>query len=227
MSQRTVFLVVLLWSLPTLPACAMSLTYTAEPMQAWVVDADTKQPLEDVIVVARWELERGTVGGNVPAGQLKVMEAVTDKEGKFSFPGFGPETLWDSFLVNKDPELILFKSGYEFRRLLNPYTSDRELRTRPQRRSDWNGKRIALKSFKGTQEEYARHLGSLSLSWIYTGNECEWKKIPRMVFVGHEQAMTFKKQGIVTSLYMIDNLIPVEGYTDKCGAREYFKGYQP
>ena len=66
----------------SLQAC--SNTYSAKAIEAWVVDAETKKPLEGVIVVAHWELNYGLEGGG--AYQLQVMEDVTDKKGRFYFP---------------------------------------------------------------------------------------------------------------------------------------------
>ena len=65
-------------------------TYTAEPIEAWVVDPETNQPLQDVIVVAHWQLKGGLEGGN-RVGQMMVMETVTDAQGRFYFPGWGPK----------------------------------------------------------------------------------------------------------------------------------------
>ncbi len=207
-----------------LPACAGSLTYSAEVIEAKVIDAETRKPLEGVIVTANWQLEQGTMGGNIQVGQLMVMEAVTDNEGQFLFPAWGPKTTRESFLVNDDPQILLFKSGYEYRRLNNPYSSNRELRLRSERRSQWNGKTIEMKPFKGTSEEYATHLSFVSLSWAYRSDNCEWKQIPRLVTAVHEQAMTFHQRGITHNLFTIESLIPYPGYPDKCGAREYFRG---
>lgn len=158
MIRKLLITIVLLEMSYSLSACAGSLTYVVEPMKARVVEAESGQPLEGVVVVAHWELEHGTVGGNVPSGQLRVMEAVTGKDGRFSFSGFDPQTVRGGFLVDKAPELLVFKSGYKYRRLLNEYSSDRELRTRRERRSDWNGKTIALMKFKGTPEEWLEML---------------------------------------------------------------------
>src|SRR3990172_3705709 len=82
----------LIFCLP-LTACALvSLKYSAEPIEARVVDAETKQPLEGVIVTANWELVEGTLaGGPRVLGQMMVMEAVTDANGRFSFPALGPK----------------------------------------------------------------------------------------------------------------------------------------
>lgn len=208
MTERVLGTLLLLATTVSLPACAMPLQYVIEPMEARIVDAETKQPIEGVVVVAHWELEHGTVGGNVPSGQLKVMESVTNKDGRFAFSGFGPETVWDSFLVNKDPELIIFKSGYEYRRLLNRYISDRELRTRRERRSDWNGKIVELKLFKGMMEEYARRLTSLeiSLGFAYRGDNCEWKSAPRMVASLFKEEVILSQKRISNSLSKITSL---------------------
>ncbi len=228
MNMKRKGFLVLVWlsSIAVFPACAMPLTYNVEPLKARIIDAETRQPLAGVIVVAHWQLERGTMGGNVEAGQLAVMEAVTDEHGQFSFPGFGPKVVWNRFLVNKDPELLIFESGYYYLALSNTYSSALEMRTHPVRRSKWNGKTIELKPFKGTLEEYGRHLGSLPLSWAYSGEGCEWKKMPHMVRAAHEQATAFKRHRIISSLPMIQSLIPYEGYPDKCEAREYFKEFQ-
>ena len=97
--------------LSPLQGCA-ALQYSADPIEAWVVDAETNQPIEGAIVVAHWELKGGLEGGNV-MGQVMVMEAVTDDKGKFNFPAWGPKWHigWGG-LGDSDPELLLFKSGY-------------------------------------------------------------------------------------------------------------------
>mgnify|MGYP000624985124 CR=1 FL=1 len=191
-----------------LPACAKPLTYSAEPIEAWVIDAATKKPLEGVVVTANWQLEEGTLGGNVQVGQLMVLEAVTDKSGRFYFPAWGPLKVAKGHLVSEDPQLLIFKSGYQSLRLSNQYTSDRELRLRPVRRSDWNGKTIEMKSFRGTSEEYARHLSFLhtGINSIFYRDKCAWKKIPRMVVALDKQETFFRNAKIYSSLYSINDL---------------------
>lgn len=58
--------------LAAVPACATPIRYSAEPIEAWVVDAETKQPLDGVVVTANWQLKEGTFGGSVQVGQLMV-----------------------------------------------------------------------------------------------------------------------------------------------------------
>jgi hypothetical protein len=128
----------------SLPAYAgFTLYYSADPIEAKVIDVETKQPLEGVIVVAHWELVHGSPGGDSPAGQLMVKEAVTDKNGKFRFPGWGPKLAVLGHLSDyRDPELVLFKSGYEYRELTNALTGEDK---GARRRSDWYGKTIEMK----------------------------------------------------------------------------------
>ncbi len=222
------WLLLLASTLP-LAACAMPLTYSAEPIEARVIDADTQQPLAGVIVTANWQLEKGTPGGNIQVGQLMVMEAVTDKDGKFTFPGWGPKTVWKGFFTNEDPQLLLFKSGYEYQRLYNKYNSTRELRTRKVRRSDWSGKIIELKPFKGTQEVYARTLSSLSISlrFAYDNENCEMKSVPRMLITLYLEEKRFREAKVYNSLPSLNHELHDSEYQDKCGIRSVLRSYLP
>ena len=219
-----------------LPACAAPLRYTAKPIHAQVVDADTHQPLEGVIVTANWQLEQGTVGGNVPLGQLKVMETVTDKNGRFFFPAWGPKWVLHGFLVNRDPQLLLFKPGYDYLALVNHYTSDRALRLHPVRTSDWDGRRVEMRRFidhpisigpyKYETSAYAQRLSFLS-TYLETiaMDDCDWKKIPRMLLALKTQKDMFRKQGIRFSFIAADD-VPTN--PSKCGApEEFFRSYRP
>lgn len=130
--------------------------YSAEAIEARVIDADTKQPIEGVIVTANWELEDSTFAGNVPVGQLMVMEAITDKNGRFYFPPWGPKKPPKGGLRNKDPQLLLFKPGYRSRGLVNEFRE--RMYEEPVRRSEWSGKIIEMKKFTGTPKEWLRTL---------------------------------------------------------------------
>ncbi|OGB22594.1 MAG: hypothetical protein A3I66_09935 [Burkholderiales bacterium RIFCSPLOWO2_02_FULL_57_36] len=199
-------------------------SYSSEPIEATVVDAETGEPLEGVIVVAHWELVHGSFGGRVPSGQLKVMEAVTDKAGIFRFPAWGPvENKTSGILEEKSPQILIFKSGYEFGGFTNKW--DREYATMsPRRRSEWHGKTMRLKKFKGSQQEYASHLSFLttSLSFAYSPKDCEWKYVPRMLIALDREKKQLSAQGIFNSLSKIDHV----GGQQKCGsAREFFGDY--
>src|SRR5215510_4957926 len=93
-------------------------TYSAEAIEAWVIDEETRQPLEGVIVVANWKL----MGGMHPdvIGSLVLTETVTDARGRFSFPAWGPKPRpVTGYLDELSPQLLLFKSAYAVRMLQN------------------------------------------------------------------------------------------------------------
>ncbi len=208
-----------------LPLSACATKYSAEPIQAWVVNDETSQPMEGVVVVAHWQLEGGLEGGS-NAGQMMVMEAVTDATGKFSFPGWGPKevpsglAIYDSNarLKNMDPEMLLFKSGYENLTLQNDRPFSELGRKEPYvRTSVWNGKTIRMKKFKGTLKEYADYLdrggdGLMGILYKATATQycksrlenkgcsgngaCEWRNIPQMIVAIGKQTKIFEVANI-------------------------------
>jgi len=100
-----------------------ALEYSAKPITARVVDAETKEPLEGVVVVAHWQLNGGLEGWS-PLAELMVMDAVTDQSGTFHFPAWGPKKISagldsNARLKEFDPQLLLFKSGYRWQMLFN------------------------------------------------------------------------------------------------------------
>src|SRR5690349_1331591 len=94
-----------------LQACA-PLSYTAGPTYATVVDGETKQPVPGAVVVAQWVLEGGMHRDRT--GVLIVREAVTDAAGAFRIDGWGPLSRPSEGALDRwDPEIIVFKSGYQ------------------------------------------------------------------------------------------------------------------
>ena len=149
-----------------------------------------------------------------------VMETVTDKNGRFYFPKWGPKKALQGHLVNRDPQLLLFKHNYEHEGLVNLFTQDYNKSAR--RVSEWNGKIIELKVFKGNLKEYARHLGFLTTSLgSIIRDDCGWKKIPEMIITIDRQSNIFRKEDLLYSLPSIDSLDIT--YKKKCGSvKQYF-----
>ncbi|EDN69962.1 hypothetical protein BGP_3130 [Beggiatoa sp. PS] len=173
--------------------------YSADAIEAWVVDEETKEPLEGVVIVAEWELYASMFVEYQRVGQLKVMETVTDKNGRFSFPAWGPlVTVW-GHLKKDAPRLVFFKSGYEA-------GADYSV----QNYSDRNGQVITLAKFKGSLEEYADRLSRLSSMLGYAfrspNGECQWKKIPHMVVALHKQKAIFNQYNVSNLLNSIEDL---------------------
>lgn len=211
----------------SLPACAK--TYSAEPITATVVDAETWEPLEGVNVVAEWQLHDPNWHG---AGSLEVVEAVTDKNGEFYIPGWGPKAVpshlpYGTRLGNDDPGLSFFKSGYRIRGLSNMRQPERlhPWNDIPVRYSDWDGKLIWLEKFKGSLEEYGKYIHDPIKYWG-TGIPCVWKKTPRLYAALIKERERLDGLGIpnsdLPSLENMENTFK----NRKCGsAKELFREY--
>jgi hypothetical protein len=241
MTQKLLRVLLGIVAFATLPACATPVTYSAEPIEAWVVDAETKTPLENVVVVANWALE--TTSRIVPhqtnaAGSLVILEAVTDKNGRFYLPPWGPKWhLGNGELTDSDPELILFKSGYKYLRISNSqYLRPRKYSdegkpsgteskpTGTKRISFWSGERIELKPVTGTMEEYTQNFNSLNreLDAIVSKRpeNCEWKKLPRTIMSVKKQRQALEEKGARYPFSIDQRLITSDEYFRTKGGKE-------
>lgn len=108
----------ILFTMLPLTACAyMPLRYSADRIGGIVVDAETDQPIEGAVVIAHWNVTKmhlalGDIG--YPSGRNLVwLEAVTDKEGKYLIPAWGPKFVSPlESMSGRDSHLAIFKSGY-------------------------------------------------------------------------------------------------------------------
>lgn len=208
------------------PAAAFGLpmigwpVYRAKPIAATVVDGETGAPLEGVIVDVVWELEGYW---QYPTGVLRVEETVTDAQGRFHFPGWGPRLrpLTGRLAVTM-PALLLFKPGYRYRRLHNPvrHGGGADLTIR----SVWDGATIRLEPFEGTQGEYADHLSSLANSYLrfaFRHDDCTWRRIPRMLTAVLRQRREFEAAR-VTIWMMSESSMASRATEEKCGSFSRF-----
>ena len=176
---RTVLVVVLATSLQ---GCG-DLYYTAAPIEAWVVDAETGAPIEGAVVTANWQLVAfGFDTGGRKQGQLEVMETVTDKNGRFYFPGFTKLNLSGNALGEADPQILIFKPGYRHIRATNQYPIGQEESQGPRRRSSIIGQRLKMQPAGDSVKEYASNLGFLGsdLSSLQDQSDVV-SRIPQMI----------------------------------------------
>jgi len=157
------------------------LWYRADPIEAWVVDEATGEPLGGVIVVAHWQLVNSPGGG--PVGQMAVMETVTDEAGRFAFPGWGPKLRppW-GVLIDDDPEVMLFKSGYVYDLLSNRGRRPEESR-RVRRKAAWNGTKVEMRPCSGAEtqcEERLRYLTMFTYGFPFN-KQCDWRRMRRLL----------------------------------------------
>ena len=229
------FFCLLLASVLLLYVPAHATTYSAEAIDAQVVDAKTNQPLEGVIVVAHWEVKRVVPTfvpimpfGNDPRGpfQLQIMETVTDANGRFHFPAWGPLPVPPlAALGDRDPHLIFFKEGYVPWSISNGHPTTFDYSASSTRSSELNGTTIKLKKFEGDLKAYADQVGKLSVpldfaTYTRIGN-CDWKRIPRMLGTVIKIKRSFREKLIYSDLPNLDSIQQVE-----CGsAEEWLKDY--
>lgn len=171
-------------TLAFLPASAAAFIYYANSIEARIVDAQTGNPVQGAIVMANWELEGG-IESRVPIDQLKILETVTDVNGKFTIPAWGPKFSFRGRASYMWPQILVFKPGYKSLRLTNEARSGSQFTVS----SSWNAKTIALEFFAGTLKDYVEHLSSLSSTLenvgynigFQSGDWCGWKSFPKML----------------------------------------------
>ncbi len=81
------------------------------PWRGQVVDLETRQPLEGVVVVAVWEKRHGSLAGLAGGGYFASEEVVTGPDGRFTIAPLQKKLL-DPFAIVKGPEFYIFKGGY-------------------------------------------------------------------------------------------------------------------
>ena len=207
----------------------------AAPINSQVVDEGTRAPIEGAIVVAYWELNSGSIGGgSLPCGAANVEEAVTDKDGLFHMPGWGPTWPTCHSRMNVDaPMMFVFKSGYDYGKFINGPGGN--VYTTTTTRSAWN-KQMPLRRFSSmdltdrSARGYTAHIASLNIELglfvTYLPGECNWKKMPSML-----RALEMQRQAISNAVgYPIDGitvqLIDDDSYFQKiapqCGSPKAF-----
>lgn len=159
-------------------------SYKADPISGKVIDKDTGKPLEDVHVVAQWELYRNDFVDN-----LEVQATKTDKDGNYRLPGFNYKTVIGKYLEGFSPQLHFYKPGYGSITLMNdsyqykkyknslverPVSSVIKTSEGNMSRSFWDGQTIKLNKFNKPEHV----LGSLqglnsSVHMILSGSGCE------------------------------------------------------
>lgn len=89
---------------------AMDETWGKGPWRAQIVDAETKQPLEGVVVLAIWNERYPSPGGWAGGGYFDSEEVVTGADGRFTIRR--PKTSLNPITMIKRPEFYIFKAGY-------------------------------------------------------------------------------------------------------------------
>ena len=137
--------------------------YFAKDIHGRVVDAETGHGLKGVVVVAKWQVYAIGIGSGGYGGSINIIEVVTDQEGKYFIPGWGPRPRPPlTYLDSRDPELTYFKSNYYPKGVENTLHSYENRNTNMVRTSEWDGKVIKVTPFKGNDwRDYSHKLDSI------------------------------------------------------------------
>lgn len=213
------------WGLPLLLAVgflfivpiACSPIYWIAPIDARVVDAETGAPVKGANVIANWQLVTGSLDGERATGQLAVREATTNDQGEFHFDGFVRVNPSMSHLRGQDPQLIVFKPGYEFQRIWNHRGSTHPLVVGFRRTAQVDGKEIKLTRLTSAGTSRDPFYWRLQSDLSYLINDCGWKYISNaLVAMDAEKArIESAKPGSTADLPSIEL---VEGTSAKCGS---------
>ena len=205
----------------SLVSCA--LTYQIAHIEAWVVDAETGAPIEGAVVTANWELVKGSLDGPRYFGQLEVKETVTDKNGQFHFDGFTKEDSSGAELRESDPQILIFKAGYEFQRFVNDYRDGGAGMKSLERTAAVDGKTVRLRRLPETLENRSTVYRGLDLRLRGVVEDCHWKKIPNAIRVMDDEyrRLTSSFPNVFFDLIRKGTL---DSYREKCGpTNEIFK----
>jgi hypothetical protein len=164
--------------------------YSGAEIRGRVVDAETKEPLAGVHVVAQWILTSGMVHPQ-SITRLQILETVTDAKGEYHLPAWGPKPRpFLTELDTADPRLTFFRPGYRMLDRSNQAPHHDSLRT-----SRWHGQTIDLEPFRGSPEEWVAQLQfvQMRLTWgdstdhVVPQVNDNWKLMPRAVLAVVEQ----------------------------------------
>lgn len=201
-------------------------TFTAEAITGKVVDEETGEPLAGVIIVAKWTVEESFVGRDNDL--LNVMETVSDKNGNYGFPAWGPKPVPTSpfpvFGSGNDPLVVYFKSGYWPTKEKNELTDPGRIATRkpPLGGFKANGMTIKLKKWDGKDEkEYY-----LRVSYMVDDLSGGWKKYPRMTLAIDrifQMLVQKEKRKEIPPFFPTPHIVFIE--TLSAEEQAYLKGY--
>lgn len=226
--------IILLGIVPiVLSACSIN-NYSEAPLQAQVLNGT--EPVAGAAVIAYWELSDPQCGGEwcqESPSILKIEETVTDSEGRFSFPAWGPHITCCSPLGFNDPAIYVFKPGY----FLSGDSDGPAVYKNPSFRNPyWNGKTIQIKRYTldysrdddYSRREFKEYYDSFEVAadtefnfLTYDPSRCDWKKVPHFLRALMEQIAIFKQYGFPSDISIINELKLQDAWFSKgndCGS---------
>jgi hypothetical protein len=171
-------------------------------------------------------------GDSLPCGAANVEDTVTDKDGRFHLPGWGPTVPGCSGVMRQgNPQLYVFKPGYYFTDVPNGYPDTGSIMTT---HNAWRDEPLFLQKIQYADSakhvtEDRRNVDSLEVSiapFIQDmPTQCNWKKAPNML-----RALALQRQVFIQAghplLGMVDMIMLNDEWYQKkapqCGSPKAF-----
>ncbi|HEY8101773.1 MAG TPA: carboxypeptidase-like regulatory domain-containing protein [Burkholderiaceae bacterium] len=203
--------------------------YFSPEIRARVV-TPSGEPVEGAVVVASWSIT-GFIN-NARLGQLALYEAVTDKNGDFYIPQWGPRYALMGMIMGKEPTIRIFHPRFvplvvENTQHVISVAASTVIRFRFQDQA------ISLVPFHGTPAEYEDQLSGLvrSLDFflfdtpVNGAKRCYWKKVPRMLIALQSVKDELTREGIGKSIPSLQDYVAID--QPQCeDSRLFFQGYK-
>lgn len=142
MRKRILILILTLFVLYVTSCYGFAVILKDGPYDGRVIDVDSGEPIEGVVVLGVWNTEIVTPGG-ATHNFYNAQETVSDKNGDFRIKGMGFK-----ILSNITPmDVLIFKAGYEFES--GSWSSLKKYA----KRIKWDGNRAIIPLRKLTMEE--------------------------------------------------------------------------
>lgn len=199
--------------------------WSSPEMQARIV-MPGGEPVAGAIVVANWNITGYWNGASL--GQLEIAEVVTDKDGLFRIPAWGPRFLSKGVIQIDEPTVRIFKTGF-IPLIISNYegvpmkAADHHIVFRLQNQS------IELVPFKGSLVDYESQLTSITeelstIFWARGADGCYWKRMPRLLLAFERLKIELGKVGAGKTLNFAHEYASTT--QPQCGdAKQFFKDY--
>lgn len=164
-------------------------------VQGQVISARDGTPIEGAVVVLRWEWEAyrppdwGSSGGFRPSvDDAHLAEAVSDAQGRFEMPAWGPVVRMNGRLTFDAPRVMAFKPGYA------PFEAS-------SRRKDLGAPIVVqLAPAPADAEAYAESIADFQSDSGFGGlrwkrQNDDWKRMPRMVMALYREKQRLGEAG--------------------------------
>jgi hypothetical protein len=184
-------------------------------------------PIAGAIVLISWTVAHYV--SDTSLRQAAIAEVVTDTDGQFRIPAWGPRLVADGWISVDEPTTRIYKRGF-VPRVVKNYEGVPMSGAKSIIRYLFQDRAIVLQPFEGSLQQYENTFNPLllSLGHIYDGRGtafCYWRQTPRMLLALQDLKLEMAAQGAGYSFPSAENYASTHT-KEKCGdAHQFFQNY--